>query len=1096
MATKKILSRKQVTILSIIAGSLFVLAGFYVFLVYKGYLRFGAEKLFGPSRGAALSKAAPKPSTIWYFAEGCSRIVQPKNREFHTYLSLYNPGPKDAKIKVTYAFLAGKEQGDPKDEYLDLKAGQRTSIYVNEKTDKDKDIAIRVESLPLSATTPTSEKTTQSNQEEKTKQDNTKSQEGRGGATVSVDSVYPYLVENKDKTNLTIYGSGFDNKTKVYLKKKNSSEIVATAKSAKLTTIPEGKDKLSVTFNLKDKKPGEYDILVKNSEKEMGALFKAVEVKKELTNEEKKEQKTETQAAEKGNKDTDTPQPIVAERVMYNIYEGRYSATSNVGSPVLAKKWYFPEGTTFSGFDEWLLIYNPNQRDINVKLNLYGKNGQKLKENYSASIPANRRFNFKVNDIVPEHKDDVSAVLESDYGFVAERALYFYNEQMQGSTTSFGLLIEPYTKGEASKEEKKEENKSQETPLKVTSVEPNSAFNEGEKEIIINGTGFQKDQSAFIELNSLEAGTQIVASNIQILSETQIRAKIVLNEAGLGSYNLTLKNPATGDGVREANLSNAFTVLQKGQKEESEIKIEKIEPASGKNDEGEKEITITGQGFKRQASVQLKLNEKSQTEEIEEGKKTIAAQKVVFDSEKQLRATFNFKNRYEGFYDVWVINPDQKKGVYQNGFELKVSESGESQKFSYKDSGKELYIPESRVTSNKSFDQCVAVFNPQNQSVTVKLYSILKGQTNEIASASIPSLSRHTFHINDYSSVVDKDDLALKLTADKEILAESSIYIDQVIGTNVYVKDGTCESAEPITRLTNTQYLPEGMVTKEQGKDFVEYLILFNPNPEKIEGKIKYTSTDDPNSNLSAEETSFSLNPLERKAILVNENKKIQGGHSILVETTTKDKNNEPAKVMAERVIYHNDIPGPQISSVEPNTFYDKEGAQLTVKGTNLIDVEAFLIDNTALNKSQYQVQDTENIKATISPNQLQAGDHTIKIKTKRGESNETKITVQHKEEPPSNEHKEEPPSNESVCNCDAFNQKAESYCSKDGEHTMMQPPGVSESFPVIECGYDCKRGIIFLIGNYNEQRYTQLIYDYENLKCPSTNQPYKIIKH
>ncbi len=52
---------------------------------------------------------------------------------------------------------------------------------------------------------------------------------------------------------------------------------------------------------------------------------------------------------------------IVAERPMYFDYQGKWTGGHDVlGANAPSKSWYFAEGTTRAGFDQWLCLQNPN----------------------------------------------------------------------------------------------------------------------------------------------------------------------------------------------------------------------------------------------------------------------------------------------------------------------------------------------------------------------------------------------------------------------------------------------------------------------------------------------------------------------------------------------------------------------------------------------------------------------------------------------------------------------------------------------------------------------------------------------------------------
>ncbi len=55
---------------------------------------------------------------------------------------------------------------------------------------------------------------------------------------------------------------------------------------------------------------------------------------------------------------------IIAERAMYmyRTIDGKWGSHDSVGILTPSSVWYLPEGYTGPGFDEWVLVQNPNAR--------------------------------------------------------------------------------------------------------------------------------------------------------------------------------------------------------------------------------------------------------------------------------------------------------------------------------------------------------------------------------------------------------------------------------------------------------------------------------------------------------------------------------------------------------------------------------------------------------------------------------------------------------------------------------------------------------------------------------------------------------------
>ncbi|MHB8894830.1 MAG: S8 family peptidase [Candidatus Geothermincolia bacterium] len=85
------------------------------------------------------------------------------------------------------------------------------------------------------------------------------------------------------------------------------------------------------------------------------------------------------------------------------------------------KTWYLAEGSTAYGFEEYILVQNPNTTTANVTLALMATDGPL--PDFGTTVPANSRVTIRVNDIAPDK--DLSAKLTSDQNIICERAMYW-----------------------------------------------------------------------------------------------------------------------------------------------------------------------------------------------------------------------------------------------------------------------------------------------------------------------------------------------------------------------------------------------------------------------------------------------------------------------------------------------------------------------------------------------------------------------------------------------------------------------------------------------------------------------------------------------
>jgi hypothetical protein len=148
-----------------------------------------------------------------------------------------------------------------------------------------------------------------------------------------------------------------------------------------------------------------------------------------------------------------TSEDVVAERPMYFNYLGKWSGGHDVvGAVAPAADWYFAEGTTRAGFEEWLCIQNPNAAPISVSARYLLGPGQGVPVTRTYPVPAKQRLTVSVNQAVGAEKD-VSVRLTSADEFIAERPMYFMyhgawdggHDVIGGAPSTTALFAESYT---------------------------------------------------------------------------------------------------------------------------------------------------------------------------------------------------------------------------------------------------------------------------------------------------------------------------------------------------------------------------------------------------------------------------------------------------------------------------------------------------------------------------------------------------------------------------------------------------------------------------------------------------------------------------
>ena len=122
---------------------------------------------------------------------------------------------------------------------------------------------------------------------------------------------------------------------------------------------------------------------------------------------------------------------IVAERPMYFNYHGKWDGGHVVmGTDSPKNVWYFAEGSTRPGFEEWLAVQNANDADAHITVHFLKGDGTQQDESYT--VGANSRWTLDVSDPLGAGVDS-SITIESDQTIVAERPMYFcYKEGEPG----------------------------------------------------------------------------------------------------------------------------------------------------------------------------------------------------------------------------------------------------------------------------------------------------------------------------------------------------------------------------------------------------------------------------------------------------------------------------------------------------------------------------------------------------------------------------------------------------------------------------------------------------------------------------------------
>ncbi len=109
--------------------------------------------------------------------------------------------------------------------------------------------------------------------------------------------------------------------------------------------------------------------------------------------------------------------PEVTKSVDNPLWESSLPST-----PELPSTWYFAEGTTQPGFDEYILLSNMSESALSATITYLTQDGRE--KQVSHDLPAHSRRTVYVNAEMPGEVG-LAAIVRGTAGFVCERALYF-----------------------------------------------------------------------------------------------------------------------------------------------------------------------------------------------------------------------------------------------------------------------------------------------------------------------------------------------------------------------------------------------------------------------------------------------------------------------------------------------------------------------------------------------------------------------------------------------------------------------------------------------------------------------------------------------
>jgi hypothetical protein len=108
-------------------------------------------------------------------------------------------------------------------------------------------------------------------------------------------------------------------------------------------------------------------------------------------------------------------------------------------TPKTSSVWFLAEGATYDGFEEWVLIQNPNSKSTSVTCYFCTQNG--FENSAAYTMAPNSRISIRVNDFVP-NKDVATEVVSKEHPVCVERAMYMNTaDGKRGSHDSIATAV-------------------------------------------------------------------------------------------------------------------------------------------------------------------------------------------------------------------------------------------------------------------------------------------------------------------------------------------------------------------------------------------------------------------------------------------------------------------------------------------------------------------------------------------------------------------------------------------------------------------------------------------------------------------------------
>ena len=286
--------------------------------------------------GGSISSGVADLSTVWYLAEGAT---QPG---FEEWISLMNPGASATDVNITYMFPGGATQVQK----VHMAPTSRETVLVNNVVGPNKDVSAKIESVqPIIAERPMYFL--------------------YHGAWTGGDSQVGATAPNKSwfLSEGTTRNNQYDGAFEEWISIQNPGDSVAKVDFKYM--FPGGATQ-NATKTVAAR--ARETIMVNN------VVGPDKDVSVQLTSD----------------------NPIVVERPLYfNYHNGITGGDVELGCTAASGTWYFAEGTTRSGFEEWTTLQNPNAVSTTATITYMFSDGTTQKQ--LIDLPANSRTTVGVN---------------------------------------------------------------------------------------------------------------------------------------------------------------------------------------------------------------------------------------------------------------------------------------------------------------------------------------------------------------------------------------------------------------------------------------------------------------------------------------------------------------------------------------------------------------------------------------------------------------------------------------------------------------------------------------------------------------------------